>query len=523
MTPCPNKKSAQSILDFVLAFIALAVLVVGIARIWVWFNVNYAKRQLEYQQSRIVAGTPETKQGKTSYQQPIDIGATELEPTRRYYPLDLTEEWVFKGQPSGSVTAGLLNPPTYISPSDYCRGTEVEPGYPQPCGDISQHPECFKDGYFDTACACYVQCYCETQMKPTIDNYEDQIVMLCGEDMNCSPCDYEEECKEHSSERQDICGGQACMLRVAAQQMWDRAEECDDPWDFCFWNPLNLIVNIVTWEKTQRELKNAAKELRRTAADLEAQGNSLIDKISKTEECCRKDTLEEQDDCLTGISTGECPTLTNSYYINWDTYVNDLNQDILDIQSTSQEIDQVLGDSHLWAKSQCEDICVVKCTDPGTGEFNQDCFNQCIVSDSEYLNCFYPKKDEYCRNNCCQNSTWQRDCQSPVDNCDADCGGYDKDNPENCAKCGLSEYQRRANEEIPLINSQIDKLNQLKNKIGLCCYDCSLYEDNAQCLDAQWACISAVTACANFYCESADDPEQCLADQQACIDNLTVP
>ncbi len=48
----------QSIIDFALAFIAIAVLSVGIARIWIWFSANFARRQVNYQQSRIVAGVP---------------------------------------------------------------------------------------------------------------------------------------------------------------------------------------------------------------------------------------------------------------------------------------------------------------------------------------------------------------------------------------------------------------------------------------------------------------------------------
>lgn len=49
---------AQIALEYVLAFIAIALLVVGIIRIGIWFNANYANREAQFQNSRLVAGQP---------------------------------------------------------------------------------------------------------------------------------------------------------------------------------------------------------------------------------------------------------------------------------------------------------------------------------------------------------------------------------------------------------------------------------------------------------------------------------
>jgi len=47
---------AQSILDFILIFSVLVTFMIGLTRIWMWFNINYAKRNVDYQNGRLAAG-----------------------------------------------------------------------------------------------------------------------------------------------------------------------------------------------------------------------------------------------------------------------------------------------------------------------------------------------------------------------------------------------------------------------------------------------------------------------------------
>lgn len=82
-----RKKRAESLLEFIMAFTALLILAVGLTRIWVWFNANYAKLNVDYQNTRLSSG-----QGSAP-------GAFNPQ------PLQLTTDWVFRGQPSGSVGA----------------------------------------------------------------------------------------------------------------------------------------------------------------------------------------------------------------------------------------------------------------------------------------------------------------------------------------------------------------------------------------------------------------------------------
>ncbi|MFA5286837.1 MAG: hypothetical protein WC394_01015 [Candidatus Omnitrophota bacterium] len=82
-----KSKRSQAILDFVLIFGILLVFLVGLVRIWVWFNANYAKRNADYQKTRLIAGKA------------YDLTAGVYIDA----PLELTDDWVFKGKPSGTV------------------------------------------------------------------------------------------------------------------------------------------------------------------------------------------------------------------------------------------------------------------------------------------------------------------------------------------------------------------------------------------------------------------------------------
>jgi len=84
-----TKNRAQSILDFVLIFGILLTFIIGLTRIWVWFNANYAKRNVDYQNTRLAAGQANNSHlSSLSYSDDV---------------LNLDDNWVFKGQTSESV------------------------------------------------------------------------------------------------------------------------------------------------------------------------------------------------------------------------------------------------------------------------------------------------------------------------------------------------------------------------------------------------------------------------------------
>lgn len=86
---CKSKRS-QAILDFILIFGVLIAFLVGLTRIWIWFNANYARRNIDYQATRLIAGKP------------YDLSAG------LYFdrPIELDDDWVFGGRSGENI--GLL-------------------------------------------------------------------------------------------------------------------------------------------------------------------------------------------------------------------------------------------------------------------------------------------------------------------------------------------------------------------------------------------------------------------------------
>lgn len=94
-----NKRS-QAILDFVLIFGILVALLAGMIRIWVWFDTSFAKRNVDYQNERLSTA------GHYEYGRDYIYSSK---------PLAIDENWVFKGQASGSVGSAPAIPFTVIT------------------------------------------------------------------------------------------------------------------------------------------------------------------------------------------------------------------------------------------------------------------------------------------------------------------------------------------------------------------------------------------------------------------------
>lgn len=196
------------------AFVAVAGLAIGIARIWIWFNANYARRQVAYQKSRFLAGQ---YSNTSSYDEPIDTGATEDCPGCTYAPLDLTEEWVFSGEPSGTVSGVVDEGEEYYDPSlecvNLCFGQDD-------CGNTIEE--------FNYDCGCYVKCMCKHKTRFLRQAMQDR-----------------------AQNFQDA----ACRLFDAAETCREKADACDDPWELCWWGQ---------WGKLPHELRIASMQLQRS-------------------------------------------------------------------------------------------------------------------------------------------------------------------------------------------------------------------------------------------------------------------
>ncbi|MBI4982888.1 MAG: hypothetical protein HZC15_07160 [Candidatus Omnitrophica bacterium] len=255
-----NKRKSQSILDFIFAFVGILILVIGIARIMVWFNANFAAREVAFQKTRLQAGTPTVQDART-----------DLVSVVPFRPLELTEEWVFKGELGQQVEAwrgGIFNGAGF-SPTECIN-------------QCSAKPECFDaKGKFDKNCSCYVRCICVSRIQPMINAMTSQVQQYCG---------VNEDCNKIARRR---CGdGMACSFWRNGNSMWDKAKKCDDPWEICWWG---------NWGKTASELKKAARKLWELAAKFEAEGRKLKQKRDGMKACCNQNIVADQQRCFCNI------------------------------------------------------------------------------------------------------------------------------------------------------------------------------------------------------------------------------
>lgn len=103
-----KSKKSQSILDFVLVFGILLIFLVGLVRIWVWFNANYAKRNVDYQVGNILDGNV----GRLRAGKPNDATAG----VYRDKTFTLNDDWIFEGKPKPGERVGLL--PLLVIPAE---------------------------------------------------------------------------------------------------------------------------------------------------------------------------------------------------------------------------------------------------------------------------------------------------------------------------------------------------------------------------------------------------------------------
>ena len=478
-------RKSQSIFDFALALIAVSGLIVGIVRIWIWFNANYAKRQQAYQQGRLSAAGHSRP---SSYTTPIQIG---------YEPLSLTPDWVFMGTPSGTVT-GVPVGNASTGPGSFCDTNCTS----QCTGQLGcQSPT----GEFNTMCSCYqscsAQCYCNIQITNTVNSYAGQVTSICGPDNDCSRCVYS-ECDSPAG-----CG-QACSLHKNADSMRDQASKCDDPWDLCWWGD---------WGKTPSELRQAATELDQNAAFLEASANKLSQRGQELKGCCAEPTKAEQQACLDQVSLetscdASCSQESQNIYSQCDkgcgsssclqgcksqtdAYFNTCYTPCLNSKSVpcNEKTDNMasLLQTQIDSAQQNQATLQASLNDINTAlsgcasSADATCALQCRVYDASgiyysidtacYNSCYGPA-----RNSCCQQySGWGRSCDTPTTNCDT--GGSPANPP---AKCGLSKLTGDLNTELQTVTDQISKWQQAIATLASCC-SLGAEEDQNNCINSK--------------------------------------
>ena len=511
-----NKKKltpGQSILDFMLAFLAIALLSMGIVRIWTWFNVNYTGRQLAYQRSRLTAGTP-----IDNYSEPVNIGADDDGGV--YEPLDLTEDWVFTGTGSGQIsTEGSdwisMPDPASICSNDIQDFTNANPnpdlrhpewytvhGLDDQCGDFALHPECCIDSetggqctaatlpenqtfnYNSEECPCFIKCTCMMRALPMKEqNYAQAADMMI----------------------------QAADLDDAAGDLHDAADECDDPWEMCWFMDFGGASEQM--DDAAEDLEDQADDMRDEAYDIRARGletlaccchgsecgNLFSDccadlsapphNSTYTPPCCESElsdccgagdyTAGSQDACMACLSLGDCEDIVANQIDKWDLDIDGINGDIGEIQNRISDILPVINTSTNEASGYCPvhphyiegwppgenpcpissgDACYAACTDPGNQQ-SAACMNCC------YGYCYTPYRDYRCGVN------WvgaryspERGCDLPGFPCDDDCADPDmcpgQGTQPELYRCGLSVHRLRLIQKQGFLEDLKDDLEQ---------------------------------------------------------------
>ncbi|MBM3248812.1 MAG: hypothetical protein FJZ10_05295, partial [Candidatus Omnitrophica bacterium] len=370
-----SPKLGQSILGFVFAFIIIAAMAVGLTRVWVWFNVNYGVRQVRYQESRTAATAKWGSSGSGNAYLSQQINR-EL-----YKSLDLDDEWLFKGKATTEVPYILPDIVSPISAAALCANQCpecVQKRIPEGCDCTADGCECISN----PNCVCFMQCMCRASIQLRLDAYDLNIQSL----------------KET-----------AAGMRQEARKLEKKAEECDDPWEFCWWGGFGVPA---------KKLKQAAGKLRGQAEGLccgwcdhcgcsgktcpECEGcvpNSkaalLAWQKSELEACCRTETKTEMELCFMDIAARQCPAIRDANVAFWDEAIRVIQGDI---NLTTAIRDRIPGEQNnycpKWALLRCkytdcrpgaELFCQQECESYGhtecTTRCDTDCTAECTYAD----------------------------------------------------------------------------------------------------------------------------------------------
>lgn len=447
-----NKNSfGQSILDFVLAFIAIAVLSVGIVRIWVWFNANFTRRQVNYQESRIVAGLPNSYEtlGKDKS---VDIAAKSDNLLAVYKPLDLTEDWVFKGKASETLFGKGID--CVIDPRKACQD------------ECLTNPACItqseEGAQFTENCACFIKCMCAARIDPVVKLWTEQ----------------------------------AKQLRLDAEEMRDNADELRDAADKCkWWNPFCWTRKM---KKSKRQLKKAARRLDREALDADAEAANLEAKAAILKICCQHEISQDQNNCISLIKGTSCLELTETYIARWKEEISKSEEDKKELEAGVEIIGDgisagLIYECNQYAKSSCQESCETQCENKYTTYVLDKASGKWVgtLDVANYYKCYnncYPPCYENRRNSCCQTKKIEgestgRNCDAPLPACS------EEETADSEIKCSLALVREKFNQEILKVDTAIYNLDERIKDVTECC-EVTIYksaQEQLQCLSEKSA------------------------------------
>jgi hypothetical protein len=338
-------KNAQSVLDFILALMAIGILTVGIIRIWIWSNANFAKHRVEYEATRSAAG-------RGDHPGCIDCGSHE--PLKN---LPLNDKLVFQGIPSGTINLqGDVG--NYEPPEQDCQEDSVgQPG----CGTMEN---------FNFNCPAYIKCMCIKNSEATIQTYFDM---------------------------RDSLNAMADSLDDTADSMMDAVEECDEWFEPCTWNGSSA--------HKMGELKKAAKEIYHEADKIRKRANVMEEIANDIKHCCDRITVNEQYICkMRAEAKADCDSgCSTSNEEDFRACKDQCSVDYTDCRNKCMELWLYNPDFDLigcftgcyLTREGCEDNCY-----SSAGDY-RNCYNDCIICTG---NCIDDCIDEGVLNYSCYSS-----------------------------------------------------------------------------------------------------------------------
>ncbi len=408
------RRGAQVFLGFVFTFMALVLLIVGIIRIWVWFDGNMAGRSFNYQKTRIYAGTAKN---------------VPLEVVNKPFALD--KDWVFKGRADGSsftpVTPIELAVPTgnvQECCTDCCSGDKVgisdcsasgckasgcscaplpsgQSWPPDPKGtpytddvascivpvmnsdgkqatipvvdsfgnpvlDSQGDPETTPETQYDPTCLCHERCLCRAEADQHVNALLQEACMYVGDTTYSNgQCDaqhmsalqaFSETVDNQSNSNFDafkthLNAGQVGALMNEAGQLRNKANDCDDPWEICWWGGFG---------KTADELNDAAQGMEDMAHQMYDRavrlvGNGQGGYVGAFYGCCEKSTKVDMDLCTVNLALAlnNCYDMYSTYRDRWNQESNSYLSDVSWSELKREEVFSVAQSCHEAAEAYC--------------------------------------------------------------------------------------------------------------------------------------------------------------------------
>jgi len=357
----------QVFVGFVFAFLGLLLLAIGLVRIWAWFGGNVANRSYNYQKTRVASAS-----GRDV---PLNVTAKPLTLTKDWVfnaktaggeNFDKIEVSDYKdaemedarkccrgccsgdeedgplsseGDDGSGCSCALISEGNGVLPPDldtnnnkYDNNEEIDACFQTV--NVTAVDESKDDGSTVTTtekqymydCPCQLRCECRAGVQQKVDMLRLEAKTYVGEDLSRDTFGGSDSdttvgdfghFKDKAIGAEEGIYGQAGNLVHEAEALRVKANDCDDPWEICWWGGFG---------RTATELRAAASDLDSMAKEMFERAIRLVGNdgthgfVDDYYHCCDKDTELQQDVCLVDLQLYKiypCGSLLSNYKKEW--------------------------------------------------------------------------------------------------------------------------------------------------------------------------------------------------------------